>query len=42
MYIQNRNRLIDIENKLKVTKREDKREEGYIRSMGFTDRNYSI
>ena len=30
----------DTENK--VTKREDKGEEGYIRSMRFTDRSYYI
>ena len=28
MYIQNRNRLIDIENKLVITKREEKKGKG--------------
>ena len=35
-YLQNRNRLTDIENKLRVTKGESGAEK-YIRSLGFTD-----
>ena len=41
MYVQNTNRLTDIENKLVVTKGERKGE-GQIRGMGLTDTNYYI
>ena len=39
MYMQKRNRLTDIENKLVVTKGERERGEGQIRGMGLTDTN---
>ena len=35
MYLQNRNRFIDMENKLMVIK-EERVGEGYIRSLGLT------
>ena len=37
MYIQNRNRLTDIKNKLMATKGDG---EGQIKGMGLTDANY--
>jgi len=40
MYIQNRNRLTGIENKLIVTKGGEVREEGQIRGMGLTDTDH--
>ena len=40
MYIQNRNRLTDIENKPVDTKREREVEEVQIRGMGLTDTKY--
>ena len=36
MYMQNKNRLTDIENELVLTKGE-REEEGQIRGMGFID-----
>ena len=41
MYILNRNRLTDIENKLVITQGEGRGEE-QIRGMGLTDTNYHI
>ena len=40
-YLQNRNRLTDIENKLMITKGERGRE-GQIRSLGLADTYYYI
>ena len=44
MYMQNRNRLTDTENKLAVTKgeREGGRGKGKIKDMGLTDTNYYV
>ena len=39
MYMQNRNSLTDIENKLVITNGEGRRK-GKIRGMGLTDMNY--
>ena len=41
MYMQNRNRLTDIECKLVVTKG-GRGGEGQIRGMGIRDTNYSV
>ena len=41
MYMQNRNRLTDIENKLVLTTRE-REVGGQVRGMGLTDTNYYI
>ena len=41
MYLQNRNRLTDIENKPVVTKKE-REEKRQIRGMGLRDTNYYI
>ena len=42
MYMQNRNRAIDIENKLVVTKREREKGESQIRGTELTDIHYYI
>ena len=42
MYMQKRNRLTDIENKLVVTKGEREVREGQIRGMRLTDTNYYV
>ena len=42
MYLQNRNRLTDIENKLMVTKGKNEEGEGQIRSMGLIDTHHYI
>ena len=39
-YLQDRNRLTDIENKLRVTKGEAR--EGYIRNLILTDTHYYV
>ena len=42
-YLQNRNRLTDIGNKLMVTKGERRKEdEEYIRSMGLTNTHTTV
>ena len=42
MYMQNRNRLTDKENKLVVTKGERESRERQIRGMGLRDTNYYV
>ena len=42
MYMQNRNRLTDTENKLVVTKGEREGGEGHVRGMGLRDTNYYV
>ena len=42
MYMKNRNRLIDTENKHVVTKRKRERGKGQIQGMGLTDTNYYV
>ena len=42
MYMQNRSRFRDKENKLVVTKEEREGGEGQIRGMGLIDTNYYI